>query len=359
MNILTYLTEGSRLFSSKFKNQYFPTHYQGSAAEICHQIVQDCWNGTYFQTSTQNFPQFWTRDFGWCVQSLLKLRYEKEVQLTLRYALNRFKKAKVITTTITPRGRPFDFPNYAVDSLPWFIHSLKIAKFPYYDHKHFLNQQIQHFYSKVIDPQNGLVRPNLHFSSIKDYSLRKSSCYDNCMVALLAKDLQSMKLWNPFGHFQYPELIKRHFWNESFFYDDLTKQDYVAGDANLFPFILGIITEKEMMLSALQAIQQAQLDQPFPLKYTADRQKASFIWAEKLVPNYEGTAIWSHIGLLFLKFVQHLDPEQAKMYYTQYKEQIEQHKNFLEVFDDKGKPFKTWFYHASPGMLWAANYLTL
>jgi len=38
---------------------------------------------------------------------------------------------------------------------------------------------------------------------------------------------------------------------------------------------------------------------------------------------------------------------------------IEQHGNFLEVFDSKGKPFSTPFYYCDSGMLWAANYLTL
>jgi len=38
---------------------------------------------------------------------------------------------------------------------------------------------------------------------------------------------------------------------------------------------------------------------------------------------------------------------------------IETNRNFLELFDNKGKPFKSKFYHADESMLWAANYLTL
>ncbi|MBU1973843.1 MAG: hypothetical protein KKH52_00440, partial [Nanoarchaeota archaeon] len=241
--VLLYFIEGPRIMFSGWRNKFFPKRYKGNATEICRLIVNDCWNGRFYQTSTHNFKQFWTRDFFWCCKSLLKLGFQKEVQQTLRYALNRFKKYNKITTTLTPRGSTYDFPTYAVDTLPSFIHCLRISKFPYYDHKDFLNKEIQKFFRKVVDPETGLVNLK-HFSSMKDMSVRKSSCYDNCQVAMLAKDLTSMKLFNPFKKYNYPQLIKDHFWNGNYFFDDITRKDYVAGDANLFPFIFGIINDK-------------------------------------------------------------------------------------------------------------------
>ena len=357
--ILPYFTEGPRIFLSSLKNRVIPKKYPGNAEEICNQIVKDCWNGRYLQTSTGNFSQFWTRDLGWCTKSLLDLHHKEEIHHTLRYALNHFKQHRKITTTITPGGKPFDFPNYAVDSLPWLIHSINASKFPYYAFKDFLNKEIHKFYTDVINTHTGLVKPEIQFSSIKDFAVRKSSCYDNCMVALLAKDLKGMKLDNPFEKFSYPELIKRHFWNGEYFYDDLTKQNYVAGDANLFPFALGIITDKEMLQSALKKIHEAGLDEPFPLKYTTSRKEANFIWQEAFLRNYESNAIWMHMGALYVKLLQQVDKERAKAYKEKYRELIEKHKNFLEVFDDKGEPFSTPFYHCDYGMLWAANYLTL
>src|SRR3989338_3853604 len=159
--ILEYATHGPRIFLSSFKTRIAPQKYTGNADQICKQIVKDCWNGRYFQTSPSNFPQFWTRDFGWCTHSLLQLKYGAEVQQTLRYALNRFKKYKKITTTITPLGKPFDFPTPAVDSLPWLIHSLRLAKFPYHSYKPFLNWEIQKFFTRFIDLKTGLVKPDL------------------------------------------------------------------------------------------------------------------------------------------------------------------------------------------------------
>ena len=100
---LVYATQGTRVLFSSLKNRFAPKKYVGTANDICKQVVEDCWNGTFFMTSPNNFPQFWTRDFGWCVQSLLKLKYDQEVQATLRYALNRFKKYNALFHRFKPR----------------------------------------------------------------------------------------------------------------------------------------------------------------------------------------------------------------------------------------------------------------
>ncbi len=358
-SVIDYATQGTRIFLTSLKSRCSSQHYAGNAQEICQQIVKDCWNGRFFQTSTTNFPQFWTRDFGWCTSSLMKLGYEQEVHHTLRYALHRFQEANKVTTTITPKGRPFDFPTMAVDSLPWLIHSIKVSKFGYYPYKDFLNRQIQRFNEKVINPQTGLVRPDIYFSSIKDLSLRKSSCYDNGMVAMLAQDLNGLNLENPFRQFNYPKLLRQHFWNGKYFYDDLSKRDYVAGDANLFPFLLGIIKDEEMLRMAVQQIRAAGLDQPFPLKYTANRKNIKFVWQELFVRNYESDSIWTHLGPLYIKVVQQIDKELAAEYKKKYTEQIEKHGNYLEVFFPDGKLFRSPFYYCDQGLLWASNYLTL
>ncbi len=358
-NPVYYLTQGARIFASSWKNRFFQKKYSGSAEEICRQIVKNCWNGRFFQASTGNFRQFWTRDFGWCVKSLMELGYKKEVHQTLRYALNRFQKYKEITTTITPGGRPFDFPTYAADSLPWLIRSIKVSAFPHLLYQKFLNQEIKKYYELVINKDIGLVKPEAHFSSIKDFARRKSSCYDNCMAAMLAKDLSGMKLENPFGKFNYPELIQRHFWNGRYFHDDLSKKDYVAGDANIFPFALSIISDQKMLHSAMSSIREAGLDEPFPLKYTAGRKDIKFIWQEIFLRNYESSSIWTHMGPMYIKLLAQADKSRAEEYKKKYAELIEKYKNYMEIFKANGKPFSTPFYYCDSGMLWAANYLTL
>lgn len=354
-----YATEGTRIFLTSLKNKIKPHRYYGSAEDICKLTVNDCWNGRFFQTSTHNFPQFWTRDFGWCTQSLMKLGHADKVHQTMRYAVNRFKHYNKITTTITPGGRPFNYPTTAVDSLPWLIHSIRISQFPHYELRGFLNLQVQKFFHEFINPLNGLVKPELHVSSMKDLAVRKSSCYDNCMVGMLATDLTELKLVNPFEKYNYPALLREHFWNGSFFFDDLAKKMYVAGDANLFPFIVGLVSDPEMLALAIQAIEGAGLTDPFPLKYTSSRRHVEFIWQEKLLPNYESDAIWMHMGPLYIKLLQHVDKDKAALYKQRYKEAIEKAGNYLEVYTKEGLPYKTPLYTCDRGLLWAANYLTL
>jgi hypothetical protein len=247
----------------------------------------------------------------------------------------------------------------AVDSLPWLIHSIKVSQAPYYENKDFLNKEIRKFFLYFIDQQTGLVKPNLHVSSMKDFAVRKSSCYDNSMVALLAKHLATLKLDNPFSKYAYSSLIKRHFWNGKYFYDDLAKNNYVAGDANLFPFLLGIIENEQMLDSAIEQIEIAELDQPLPLKYTQDRRSVKFIPQEIFLRNYESSAIWMHMGPLYVRLLKEVDADKARQHAASYKALIEKYRNFLEVLDEKGEPFSTPFYYCDSGMLWAANFLTL
>ncbi len=343
--------------SLKLKKHGF-SKYNGNAKEICQQIVKDCWNGTYFQTSTTHFAQFWTRDFGWCTESLIKLGYKKEAEQTLRYALTVFSKYNKATTTITPNNKPFDFPTYAVDSLPWLTHSLSSAnnKELTQTFAPFIEKETEKFVQRVINKSTGLVKP-FHFSSIKDFAIRKSSSYDNCMLALLSKSLTALNLHNPLQQFDYQSLIKDNFWNGTFFYDDLTKQPYVAADANIFPFY--VMNNKSMLNSALKEIQNAQLDQPLPVKYTTKSANIKFIWQERLMRNYERDAIWTHMGPLYIKLIKRISPNEAKDLTQKYTQLIETYKNYPEVLDSNGNPFIRPFYHSDQGMLWAANYLTL
>jgi len=154
-------------------------------------------------------------------------------------------------------------------------------------------------------------------------------------------------------------MIKKHFWSGEFFYDDLTRKNYVAGDANLFPFIFGIISDNKMLKSSLNSIIAAGLDKPFPLKYTASRDKVKFIPEEIFMRNYESDSIWMHMGPLYVKLVQQVDTELAKKYQDKYTELIEKHQNYLEVFFPNEKPFSSPLFYCDSGMLWAANYLTL
>ncbi len=257
------------------------------------------------------------------------------------------------------------------------------------------------FYRLVYDEKLHLVRPGQHFSSIKDYSLRNSSCYDNCLMLSLIKSIKRLKLSNPFPQVDHQKIFTETFWGGRFFYDDLNKRDYLAGDAQIFPFYFNICEDKKMLDSIIREIQKEGLDSPFPMKYTSKKGmwKAStdqrapyfssdctalspsntelyrgkvpagfphtkkekhFIWQENLVPDYEGNSIWAHLGMVYLTVLKKFHREQElKQGLGQYASLLTRHKNFLEVYSPEGKPFSTFFYRADEGMLWASVYLAL
>lgn len=361
---LIHFTEAFRIVKLSIKRKLFGhKKYSGSPEEICRQIIQNCWNKEkkFFQTSAGHFNEFWTRDFGWCTEALIKLGYRRKISQTLDYALRIFQQHSRITTTISPKNIPFDFPTYSVDSLPWLMHSLvfldnkKLIK----KYQNFLNLEIKKFKRLVYEDKLYLVRPDQHFSSIKDYSKRKSSCYDNCLMLSLMKNIQKLGLNNPFPSIPHQKVFMKTFWSGRFFYDDLNKKDYLAGDAQVFPFYLSICKDKKMLASAIKEICQAKLDSPLPLKYTQKKEK-HFIWEEFFVPNYEGNSIWAHLGMIYLATLQKFGyQKEFRSCREKYGLFIQKHQTFLEVYHPDGQPFSTVVYQANEGMLWSSVYLSL
>ncbi|MBD3312838.1 hypothetical protein GF345_00165 [Candidatus Woesearchaeota archaeon] len=364
---LTHIKEGLRIFRhSLYLKLFSHDRYTGDPEEVCRKIVDDCWNNEnkYFMTSTGNFAEFWSRDFGMCCEALVNLGYKLEAAETLDYALAVFQKAGRITTTITPSGKPYDFPGFACDSLPFIIRSLKIVKSDKLisRYRKFLVKEVKRYFETAFDPLTGMIRADRSFSSMKDYSKRKSSAYDNCMAAMLKKDLDELGLFNPFRRFDIRKAIKQELWNGKFFYDDLNKLNVVYGDTQVFPFWTGAFNDKRMFESCLKEIRKAKLDRPFPLRYSNQRKVKgqSMVWQEFFVGDYERDTVWMHMGLCYLDCLKRFGrKKELNKHLGQYARQISEHKSFLEVFDSKGEPFRTLFYRCDAGMLWASKFVDL
>lgn len=329
--------------------------YKGSARQICDKIIQDCWNGKYFQTSAGHFNEFWTRDFGWCVDSLLKLGYRKEVLKTLAYALRVFSSAGTVKTTILPNGKPYDFFRFAPDSLPFLMHALNSARAKNLIRKYrsFLQKEVVKYNKKVIDPTTGIVRKE-RFSSMRDGVYRNRSAYDTAMVGMLAKELDRAGIKHKLPDIK--KVLLKKYWNDSYFLDDLSGRTHVTGDAQVFPFWTNVINDKNMMRKAFQTVRTAGLDKPFPLKYVPHFVRADELTQRIFVPNYEGSTIWAHMGLLYIQLLQKVDKARAKAHIKKYKDLVEHYKTFIEVYQPDGKrPYQSFFYVADEAMLWAAN----
>lgn len=362
MDWLIIVSEGVRMFKRnlRIRKKGFP-QYKGNAEQVCKQIVDKCWNGKYFETSYNgNYPEFYCRDFGMATRALLKLGHKGKVRKTLEYALSTFKKHNRITTTINPKGKPFNFPTYGPDSLAFLLHSIFLLgdKNLVERYKIFLNEQVKIFFNKVVD-KNGLPKKK-HFSSMKDYSLRKASCYNLCMCYVVQKYSRKLGLVNPLKKFDYEKLLMKYYWTGEYFLDDLSGKTYISGDANTLPLWTGLVKDKKIMKKVVSAIRKHKLDEPFPLRYTKrDNTEVDMHWLEIFAKDWERHVLWLHLGYLYIEAVAKVDKKLSKQYIQRYEEHIERFKNHLEVFEPDGKPYNSRFFYSSDSMLWAANYLIL
>jgi len=350
-----HVLEGLRMFKHSLKKRVSGIpRYSGNSEQICQKILKRCWNEKYYQTSAGHFCEFYTRDFSWCTKPLMALGQKEKVQVTLEYAMQTFSRNKKVTVAINPSGKPFDYPNYAVDSLPYLLRSLVLSdSFYLIDRYHgFLSKEVERFMAIVIDKKTGLVKKS-QFSSAKDHTNRVSSCYDNCMAGMLSLLLEQSGLNNPLVKYDYAEITVKNFWKGSYFVDDLSSKQQITGDANIFPFWSGAVKEKQMRRQSIDTIRKLKLDRPFPLKYS---NKTA---TEIMAPNYQGNTIWSYLGMLYIDEVSKLDERLALYYLVKYDEVIKRNANFLELYEPDGQPYKTAFYVTDDSMIWASMYLEL
>jgi hypothetical protein len=358
------LQEGLRMFkrARQVRKGGF-REYQGSATEICKQIIHDCYDekNKYFMTSIGHFCEYYTRDFAFCCEALVELGYKKEVRSTIEYALKRFVAIGRVTTAISPDGQPFDyFMPSGPESTALLLytithtgnHDLAV------EYKRFLQQQVDRVQAMM---HGALPHPKKYFSTIRDHAKRPASCYDAVMLAVIAREAAVLKLKFPHSFEQVRNEIIATYWNGTYFFQDIRKQDLVEGDANVFPFWTGVITDRSLLEQAMTAMQAAGLDSPFPLRYVATldkkREKTSLHFANYFVPDYETDSIWMHLGLAYLRILH--DPKVRERHLATYTAQIETHKTFLEIYDTAGTPLRRQLYVTDEGMLWCANYLAL
>ena len=368
MRALIYASEALRMFLRRLRVAFLGVRrYPGSPEAVCRKIILDCYDlkKGYFRVSGSHghFREFYCRDFGWCAESLILLGYRRQVLKTLDYALGIFRRHGRVEQTISPGGRPFTFPNaYSPDALAFLVHSLRLAgdRRLVAKYRGFIEQEARRYLETAVDPVSGLIRKGVQFSSMKDYSVRSSSCYDNVMTAMLKDDLEHLGLANPFRKYDYRKLIMGNFWAGSYFLDDLSGRKAVCADANILPFWSGVIADRQIMSRAIASLAREGLDSPFPAKYTSGRDDSQkMIWQETFAGDYERDAVWAHVGLMHIKVASLADRRLARKYLLGYERRIARHRNFLEVYDRDGRPFRTLLYYSDEGMLWAANFLAL
>jgi hypothetical protein len=342
------------------------TRHEGDAAAIVRSCVEACWNGRTFTASPGHFDMFWTRDLSFSVPSLLRLGHEDRVHASLAYALRVWtRRDRHITTTIHYFDRPGDVYEYGVDSLPLFLAALRAADATDLVERHrpWLERQVAHFHDRVVDPSTGLVRADRKFSAHRDTVVNRSNAFGNTMVALLAKTLAETGWFDsplePYFDGDYGRLLREHFWVDDHFRDALGDET-VSGEANVWPFYAGVITDPTMIGPALAHLDANGFCDPYPLRYETTRRAEREVWLTRhVLPDYQGSTVWTSLGSMYLQVLRTVNPALAATETARYITWIERDGTFWEVMDHRGENWVSprWIMIGEESMLWSSIFL--
>ncbi len=335
----------------------------GGARAVLRAVIDACWDRDHFDASGGHFRQAWTRDLGFSAPSLVRLGERDRVRASLAWALEAWARGGRVTTTIFPGRRPRDVYQLGVDSLPLLLHSLRavdgsdlVAR-----HGSWLGRAVTRYGDEVMDRRTGLVRADRRFSTHRDTVRTSSNCYANTMAALLSGILRETGWFpDPIPPGLAPRLVDV-FWKGDRFVDD-PATGLVSGDALVFPFWLGVVEPGLGMRASLRAAVQLGLADPLPLRYAARRDAAREDPIQRLfVPDYQGTAIWTSLGGIYLSLLDAVEPDAATPGIAAYAALVERDGTFWEVLTDDLRPYRgrLGLFRADEAMLWSAILLEL
>jgi hypothetical protein len=354
----TYLASAARVLRRRLRGA---RRYPGDAASICHDIIDACWAGDHFCASAGHFRQAWTRDLGFAAQSLAHLGHGERLRASLAWMLDVWRPRGQVTTTIMGHRLPRDVWTFGVDSLPLLLHSLRAAEADDLValHRTWLAPEIARYGRMVIDPATSLVRDDRAFSTHRDTVRVRSNAYANAMVLLLDRHLRET------GWFDSPvpdgavDRFLAAFWRGDHFVDR-ADGDEVTGDATVVPFFLGVVSDELGLRPALEAAAGAGLTRPLPLRYARRRVRSiEDPLTRVFVPDYQGSAIWTSLGAMYLRLLQQADPLAAHPVVAEYRHLVEREGTVREVYDGSDpllRPYRgrLGIFLADEAMLWAA-----
>ena len=275
--------------------------------------------------------------------------------------LDVWRSAGHVTTTIVGRRAARDVWTFGVDSLPLALHSLRAAGADdlVEQHADWLRIDIERYARTVLDPGSGLVRDDRAFSTHRDTVRCRSNAYANAMVLLLDRHLRQTGWFaSPFADDVADRFIET-FWRGDHFVDRPDTGE-VTGDATVAPFFFEVVPDSLGLGSALAAARDAGLASPLPLRYAARRDRAAEDPMTRwFVPDYQGSAVWTSLGAMYLRLLQRADPAAARGVAHAYRRIVERDGTVTEVFDGQASdlwPFRgtLGIFIADEAMLWGA-----
>jgi hypothetical protein len=149
------------------------------------------------------------------------------------------------------------------------------------------------------------------------------------------------------------------FWRDDRFVDR-PDGDEVTGDATVAPFYFEVVPDGLGLASALRAADDAGLARPLPLRYAARRDAGDEDPVARLfVPDYQGSAMWTSLGAMYLRLLQRADLAAARPVVERYRTLVEREGTLREVYEEREgrlRPYRgpLGIFVADEAMLWGA-----
>jgi hypothetical protein len=340
--------------------------YGGDAAQICRDVLEDCWNGKYIGGSAGHFRQFWTRDLSFCTPALVRLGMRDRVVASLEFALRIFEQRGAVTTTIFANKYARDVYDYGSDSLPMLLFALREAGADDLidRHREFLAGQVDRYVRRVLDPELGLVKPEAYFSAPSDCVRARSTMFTNTMLALLEQELEKQPhLPNPLHGLDVAGRLLQTHWTGRYFKHALDRDD-PSGCGNMFPFFFRIFGDDDMVYRrrAFATLEDRGFSEPIPMRYFEKRTPEQELPIPRFfTPGYQGDTIWMQLCPLYISELRSVDPQRAQELRDRVARIIEHDGNYLEVYHRDLTPYagRGGLYQCDEGMIWAALFLEL
>jgi len=353
-----------RAESRLLRNRYFGKieRFDGTAKQICAQIVARLWEGDFYRTSLGHFDFFWMRDFGTVAESLVNLGEGKRVHHTLRWALLHYRRANTITLCIDQAGNTFNAPaSRSIDALAWLLHSLVVSNYTLNKAEHaFLQTQLITYAKAYLDPKTGDLL-NIRYAEMRDAVHYDRSAYSIALIGRLAQCAKELRLTAfPFTPEKYAADLMSNYWNGNYFSADRSNTAFSA-ECALMPFFLHVIDDATLVDKTMEYITAAGMNKLYPLQYGehAEQFKYRIGMGKYLMPNYTGTTIWTWHGTFYLHILKRYNRPEYAQQYANFAKMIERHGTYPELVNPDGSWYNAPIYKADPGMVWAALFQEL
>lgn len=249
-----------------------------------------------------------------------------------------------------------------------------------------LTAEAHRYFTLVIDPSCGSVRRQLHLASARDGVKRQAAFYDSVIAWRTIGLAQQLGLTKPVDwpvayHWladaaAWKAALQRQYWDESrgIYANDLSRplpQAAFSADS-LIVWQTGFLdprraADRRQLERMVAYIQDQELDQPFPLRYSPTNQQNRLHWAVQLAaPGYMGQGIWSHWGIEYSNVLLALAGtrsahsstylQQARQHLDCYRQNMAKFGGYPELYAGDGRPFQTWALRAVLHTGWVVNY---